>query len=227
MRIHLLPADAPPDVRLWFVDIDLNAPLIHAGANGLHASELARAHRFLRHQDAARFVTMRAALRRLIAAELNVDPAGLAFIADTNGRPSLSMPDAPDFNVSHSGAHGLIALSFRRRVGVDIEEALPSLDWRSLEASVLHPTDKRIIDAMPQVDASSAFFACWTAKEAVLKAHGDGIGGKAIGMQDFSVLPRNDARYAVSTEPGAFQAISLAVPQGYAAALAWSEITQP
>lgn len=214
-------------MRVWRVDIDLTATLPQAGANELNATERARAHRFLRHQDAVRFVAMRAALRRVLAAELDVDPSRLAFDVDANGRPFLSMPDAPDFNVSHSGMHGLIAVSFGRRVGVDIEEALPPFDWRALEGSVLHRDDKRAIDAMPQAEARGAFFACWTAKEAVLKAHGDGIGGNTLTMPGFSVLPREGVRYAISAEAGAFQAIAIAAPAGYAAALAWSAVTRP
>lgn len=222
MQTHLLAVDAPKDVRVWRVDIDLDAPLERANAGLLDANELARAHRFIRHEDAARFVTMRACLRRLLAAELDIEPSKLQFDIDTNGRPFLSMPHAPDFNVSHSGAHGLIAMSFERRVGVDIEEMRPSFDWHELEASVLHHADKRVIDAMPEAQRSGAFFACWTAKEALLKAHGEGIGGKALTMNSFSVLPRNGVRYAISAEAGAFEAVSLAAPEGYVAALAWS-----
>ncbi|WP_250453253.1 4'-phosphopantetheinyl transferase superfamily protein [Caballeronia sp. ATUFL_M2_KS44] len=224
--MHLLAVDAPADVRVWRVDIDLDAPLERAGAGLLDANEMARAHRFIRHEDAARFVTMRACLRRLLAAPLDIEPSQLQLDIDTNGRPLFSMPHAPDFNVSHSGAQGLIAISFERRVGVDIEEARPSFDWRELEASVLHHADKRVMDATPDARRSGAFFACWTAKEALLKAHGDGIGGKALTMTSFSVLPRDGARYAVSAEAGAFEAVSLAAPDGYAAALAWSRASR-
>jgi 4'-phosphopantetheinyl transferase len=165
---------------------------------------------------------MRATLRRLLAAEVEAEPAQLMLDADANGRPILAMRNAPDFNVSHSGALGLIAMSRERRVGVDIEEARASFDWRELEASVLHDTDKREIDAMPHTEQSRAFFACWTAKEAVLKAQGEGVGGSVLTMQRFSVLPRDGVRYVLSNEVRAFEAMSLAAPYGYAAALAWS-----
>lgn len=217
-----LPTEAPADVRVWLVQIDINAPLPEAADGILHADELERAARFLRHEDAARFATMRAALRRLLAAQLGGSPASLALVSGPNGRPTLAMPHAPDFNVAHSGAHGLIAMSFERRVGVDIEEARHSFDWRGLQSTVLHAADQRIIDALPQADQPDAFLACWTAKEAVLKAHGVGIGSQALAMHGFSVLPRDGARYALSDEAGAYRAVSLAAPRGYAAALAWS-----
>ncbi|WP_244817008.1 4'-phosphopantetheinyl transferase superfamily protein [Caballeronia sp. Lep1P3] len=220
-----LQPDAPADVHVWRVDIALDAPLDAAAGNVLQAHEMERAGRFLRHHDAVRFTTMRAALRRLLASMTHADAAHLTFDTDAHGRPKLAMRDAPDFNVSHSGAHGLIAISRARRVGVDIEEARLSFDWRGLETSVLHDADARAIDALPQGARSGAWFACWTAKEAVLKAQGEGIGGEKLAMPGFSVLPLGGARrtrFALSKEAGSFDAVPLAAPAGYAAALAWS-----
>lgn len=115
----------------------------------------------------------------------------------------------------------MIAVSRERRVGVDIEEAARAgFDWRELAAPVLSEGDRRALDALPEGVRVGAFFDCWTAKEAVLKAHGAGIGGGIIAMNAFSVLPRDGVRFAVEGKAGAFAAISLAAPAGYAAALA-------
>jgi 4'-phosphopantetheinyl transferase len=223
IRPLTLPAAAPADVRAWLIEIDFAAPLDSAQYAAMNASERARAARFMRHADAARFATMRCALRHLLAAETGRDAAALVFDAGDKGRPFLvAPPDAPDFNVSHSGAYGLIAISRERRVGVDIEEAPPSYRWRDLAPAVLADIDRREIDAMPESARSDGFFDCWTAKEAVLKAHGDGIGGGEVSLTGFSVLPRDGVRYALTRGAGAFDAISLDAPAGYAAALAWS-----
>ncbi|WP_321793178.1 4'-phosphopantetheinyl transferase family protein [Caballeronia sp. J97] len=223
IRPTLLPDNAPADVRVWLLHIDFSAPLDSAIYGVMIASERARAARFLRHADAARFAAVRCALRYLLAAETADDPARLAFDAGERGRPFLVHPDAPDFNVSHSGAYGLIALSRERRVGVDIEEARATFQWRDLAPAVLTDSELRAIEALPDDTARShAFFDCWTAKEAVLKAHGDGIGSTAIPMHGFAVLPREGARYAVTRNAGEFDAVSLTAPRDYAAALAWS-----
>ncbi|WP_250514868.1 4'-phosphopantetheinyl transferase superfamily protein [Caballeronia sp. INDeC2] len=218
-----LPAAAPADVRVWRVDIDFSAPLDSAAYAVMNASERARAARFMRHADAARFSAVRCALRHVLAAETGRDAATLALDADDRGRPFLAHADAPDFNVSHSGAYGLIAVSRARRVGVDIEEAQATFKWRELAPAVLAEMDRREIESMAEEPARNAtFFDCWTAKEAVLKAHGDGIGGATIAMDRFSVLPRDGVRYALTRDAGAFDAVSLTAPAGYAAALAWS-----
>jgi 4'-phosphopantetheinyl transferase len=218
-----LPADTPADVRVWRVQIDFSVPIDGAPYAVMNASERARAARFLRHADAARFGAVRCALRHVLAAATGGDAAGLVFDADDRGRPFLAQPDAPDFNVSHSGAYGLIAVSRARRVGIDIEEARATFQWRDLAPAVLADSDRREIDALPDESArSAAFFDCWTAKEAVLKAHGDGIGGGAIAMDRFPVLPRDGVRYALTRDAGVFEAVALHAPAGYAAALAWS-----
>ncbi|SAK97654.1 4'-phosphopantetheinyl transferase [Caballeronia fortuita] len=218
-----LPPDAPDDVRVLLLRIDFSIALDNTAYAALDTGERARAARFLRHADAARFGAVRCALRHLLAAETGNDPARLVFDAGERGRPFLVHPDAPDFNVSHSGGYGLIALSRGRRVGVDIEEARGDFHWRDLAPAVLAQTDRHAIDALPgEVARSLAFFDCWTAKEAVLKAHGDGIGSTAIPMHLFSVLPRDGVRYPVAPNAGAFDAVALTAPDGYAAALAWS-----
>jgi 4'-phosphopantetheinyl transferase len=222
IRALPLPAEAPADVRAWLIEIDFTAPLDSATYAVMNANERARATRFMRHADAARFATMRCALRHLLAAETDRDAAALVLDAGDKGRPFLAQPDAPDFNVSHSGAYGLIAISRVRRVGVDIEEAPPSYRWRELAPAVLAEGDRREIEAMPEAARSDGFFDCWTGKEAVLKAHGDGIGGGEITLTGFSVLPRAGVRYAVTRSAGAFDAIALDAPSGYRAALAWS-----
>ncbi|MFM0322495.1 4'-phosphopantetheinyl transferase family protein [Caballeronia glebae] len=223
LRPMPLPEHTPDDVRVWLLPIDFSAPLDNAAYDVMNAGERARAARFLRHADAARFGAVRCALRYLLAVETGDDPARLVLEAGEQGRPFLAHPDAPDFNVSHSGDYGLIAVSRKRRVGVDIEEARADFHWRDLAPAVLADTDRREIEAMPDEAARNrAFFDCWTAKEAVLKAHGVGIGGTNLAMHRFSVLPREGVRYALRRDAGAFDAVSLIAPEAYAAALAWS-----
>jgi 4'-phosphopantetheinyl transferase len=215
-----LPSHAPDDVRVWLVEIDFSAPLDCAVLN---EAEIARARRYLRPVDATRFAAVRAALRRVLAAEADEDAASLIIETDANGRPALALNNAPDFNVSHSGAFGAIALSGKRAVGIDIEEARATLDWRGLTSVVFADADTRAIEALHEHAQRNAFFDCWTAKEAVLKAHGTGMGAGAIRMDAFSVLPRDGAQYALSKEAGAYEVAALNSPANYAAALSWSQ----
>lgn len=133
----------------------------------------------------------------------------------------------PDFNVSHSGAHALIAWSETVRVGVDIETISPGLDWQALGRSVFAPADRAAVHALPSAERLSAFYRVWTAKEALLKALGVGIAG---GLTAFSVLdqaqpgqlvPRVVDPASPAAGVAAYVAAWLEAPAGYAACLAW------
>lgn len=217
-----LHRDVPDDVYMWLVEIDVTASLMEAAAGVLNAQELARASRYRHPADAARFATVRAALRHVLSLTLDADPAGLVLETDANGRPFLAMPHAPDINVSHSGAYGLIALSASRRVGVDIEETRSSLDWLELQSAVFADADRRALDALPELARSASFFACWSGKESVLKARGEGLVSAQFGLTSFSVLPCLEGRFAVSSAAGDIRAAALDAPAGYVAAVAWS-----
>ncbi|MGV5640089.1 4'-phosphopantetheinyl transferase family protein, partial [Burkholderia pseudomallei] len=141
-----------------------------------------------------------------------------------------------DFNVSHSGAHALIAWSRAARVGVDIEARRAGVDWSSLGRAVFAPADAAAIDALPVDERESACYRVWAAKEALLKALGTGIGG---GLTAFSVLAGGapsgegfaptigiDEPTSPASGVAAFDAAWLDAPTGYAACVAWRRVEQ-
>ena len=159
----------PADVELWRVELSVDADT--AGAcRYLAASEIERMTRYAQHADRVRFAVARSVLRGILGAHLGCDPAQLQFEVGKYGRPSLVAHPGLSFNVSHSGERVLIALSALRTVGVDIESIDPALDWRALLDLVCAPEEARRIGTV------RAFYRCWTAKEALLKATGAGIG---------------------------------------------------
>ncbi len=85
------------------------------------------------------------------------------------GRPYL--PGPIDFNISHSGAYVLCALSRHCRVGIDIEKVqplhLPDFREQMTEAEWTAVTTSQ--------NPLRAFFYYWTQKEAAIKAHGHGL----------------------------------------------------
>ncbi|ETR72055.1 MAG: 4'-phosphopantetheinyl transferase [Candidatus Magnetoglobus multicellularis str. Araruama] len=82
------------------------------------------------------------------------------------------MPE-PDNDVYWSVSHKpkyVCGVASNRKIGIDIEEIRPQ--QKSMYAYVASDDEWRIIDDAP---SKRAFFRCWTAKEAVLKAVGTGI----------------------------------------------------
>jgi phosphopantetheinyl transferase len=144
----------------------------------LAPDERARADRFRFETDRASYVTTRAALRRCLGAAIGVFPADVELVLGAHQRPALHPRHGAtlDFNVSHSGDHAAIALSPTGRVGVDIETHGRVHDLRALIPTVMADGERGWIDAAESDTAfGNAFYACWTRKEAVLKAIGTGL----------------------------------------------------
>ncbi|KQW93465.1 hypothetical protein ASC94_12575 [Massilia sp. Root418] len=215
MRRVQLPEGVPGGTEVYRLDYRLDAPPGAADWQVLSASEQARALRFRRAEDRCRAVRTRACLRRLLAQRLDCSPAELLFELNANGKPSAPASGI-EFNVSHSGGLGLIALS-ERPVGVDIErqEADP-VRLQGLEELVYTPAERR-------APLEGGVLAHWVAKEAALKALGVGLSEplKALSVS----LPCAPAapQYQLTHERSDWRPLALwplDVERGYRAALA-------
>jgi 4'-phosphopantetheinyl transferase len=219
-----LSHQGPPDISLWRVDLAFHVSLDDDAFASLSEDELARARKFLRHEDTLRFATLRAALRGQLAQRLGIAPHAVRFTHDADRRPRLADSNLVDFNVSHAGSHGLIAMSPARRVGVDIEHRRAQFDWRSVAPLTLDPAEKTWIEGLDSTQQSVAFYDAWVAKEALVKTTGVGI---IEGLQHLTVLPRDASRVTLRNRiPDDMRSVSahwLAAPDSYAACLAWSE----
>ncbi|MEX3968446.1 4'-phosphopantetheinyl transferase superfamily protein [Paraburkholderia sp. EG286B] len=228
------PRASAADIEIFCVTFDFRVTLDCPAFAPLSDDERAKVARFRRHDDALRYAMTRVALRQLLAERTDLKASELRFERDTGGRPRLhkSMQSGPggqlDFNVSHSEQYALIAIGRQRRVGVDIEFARKDMNWRKLTSAVFAPRDEAHVTALPMHKRADAFYDVWTAKEAMLKALGAGIGG---GMTWFSVLGdrQHEPRIVVSEESvrdrdviANLDAVWLRALSGYAACVAWS-----
>lgn len=174
------------DVRLWLVDLD-TADDLGADRALLSSDEAARAERFVFERHRARFIVGRAALRRLLAEATGQPADSLVFSYGPTGKPALPGAVAPWFNVSHSDRLGLVAITTRGPIGVDIERKRQIDDVLRLARTAFSENELRALEAVEPSDRHAAFFAGWTRKEAYIKARGDGIG--SLGAFDVSLRP--------------------------------------
>lgn len=212
-----LPASIDPAVEVWRLDLDPTRPVDAAAWGDLDEAERARALALRMPADRLRYVATRSALRRLLGQRLDCPGAGLRFEAGVHGKPLLAGRADVAFSVSHAGAHALIALGGTAALGVDIEEAVPDAPEAGVLARVLSGSEHAWVQADP-----AAFYAIWTAKEALLKAHGTGV---LLAPQRLCVAPgAHDALHLVEAPPEIAAATPriwrLHAPPGYAAALA-------
>jgi len=137
------------------------------------AGEQERAARFHRHLDAVRHLVGRALARALLARELGVARLSGEFVGNPWGKPGL--PDCGiEFSISHSGDAVWVALCRGVAVGIDVESRDAVADPHAL-AEVFHPSERAALLALPAAEAQDAFLRCWTRKEAVVKALGEGL----------------------------------------------------
>jgi 4'-phosphopantetheinyl transferase len=175
----------------------------------LTAAEFARAQRFAFDRDRSAFATARAALRRILGAELGVAPAAIELEAERAGR--LRFRDVAlrnlDFNVTHSGALAAIALARGRRVGIDVESHAHRAGTADLVPTIMGPREQAMFRTLHGEAFTSAFFDCWTRKEAIVKATGIGISYPVAtldipmldGIQDLELPVAESAMWRVVT----------------------------
>ena len=144
----------------------------------LDEEEQARWRRFLYDGPRRRFALCRAALRAVLCEQFGCLNSQLAFAASDHGKPYAVWKGAAvpvSFNVSHSGAHGLIALAAAGRLGVDVEERRKPRHLNLLISSVMGPDEQAELALARGCRKVRLFFNFWTLKEALIKAIGLGL----------------------------------------------------
>ena len=139
--------------------------------------------RFWHEHSKREFSLCRAALRAILCQQLDCSNQQLAFQSGEYGKPFalLNGSSVPiEFNVSHSGRHGLIAWSPRERVGVDVEEWDTPRNIEDTLQTVFTSLERDELARSRGKRKRKLFFNLWVMKEALVKALGLGM------AQDFS-----------------------------------------
>ena len=152
----------------------------------LSADEVARAERFLRDRDRARFIVARATLRRILGACLGVAPAAVRFVYGPYGKPALApeYASALQFSLAHSGDWALYAVARGRRVGVDVEGLSGARDELAIARRFFAADEIERLTALEGAARRQAFVTLWTVKEAYAKALG---GPLVVGLRGATV----------------------------------------
>ncbi|WP_299536188.1 4'-phosphopantetheinyl transferase superfamily protein [uncultured Streptomyces sp.] len=211
------PAAPGPVPRLWLVGA---AAFPAHGPTVLDAAERRRADAFRRPADRAVYVAAHQALRQVLGAHLDTDPAAVEMTrlpcpgcGAPHGRPAVAGPagDRLHFSLSHTHGLALIAVA-DAPVGADIEQ-LPDPELIEDVAAVLHPTEREELARAGAGSRPAAFARCWTRKEAYVKTTGEGLSGPSVAGVYLGCGPHPAA-------PPGWTVADVEVPAGYAAACA-------
>jgi 4'-phosphopantetheinyl transferase len=165
-------------VEVWRVRLAADADVVEALGALLSTDERERAGRFHLPAHRNRYIMTRGVLRVLLGRYARREPREVRFSYGPLGKPSLvSEADtaALHFNVSHSHDRALCAFASGDPLGVDIERIRANADCRAIAARFFAPSEQVAIGSFDEPDRVGAFFACWTRKEAMLKALGLGV----------------------------------------------------
>jgi 4'-phosphopantetheinyl transferase len=155
-----------------------------------------RASRFRFEQHRNRYIVGRATLRQILGAYLNNPPEKFDFEYGNHGKPTLASRNGAqtlEFNLAHSDALALIAVSQAGPVGVDVEQVRPLKDADELVKRFFSPRENSAFQKLSSEQKPQAFFNLWTRKEAWLKATGDGI-AHHLNRVEVSFLPGEPAQ---------------------------------
>jgi len=170
------------EAQIWLAELDQDAATLARLTALLDPAERQRAARFHFDRDRDRFIAARGFLRELLGRELEIDPAKITFAQSANGKPRLApgcqTPQDLRFNVSHSSALALYALTARREVGVDVERIKELPDMEGIgRLTFTSEEQKQLAAALPE-GRTELFFRLWTRHEAIVKCTGEGIAGE-------------------------------------------------
>ncbi len=127
----------------------------------LSAEERERAAKFHFERDRVRWIGARSALRSILSQYVKMAPVDLRFTYGVHGKPALEQA-AIHFNISHSNALAMIAVTYTAPVGIDIERIRADVDIAKLLLRI----------GESAAGTTAELFQTWARREAKTKAVG-------------------------------------------------------
>ncbi len=167
----------------------------------LSEEERTRAARFYFERDRHRWILAHGTLRMLLARYLQLEPQHVLFISNEYGKPTLAPAHKTklQFNLTHSRDIALYAVAWERAVGVDVEYMKDDIEYDELAKVSFSPQEQAVLRSLVGEAKQTAFFNCWTRKEAYIKARGMGL-SLPLDLFDVSLLPGEAAALLASRE---------------------------
>jgi 4'-phosphopantetheinyl transferase len=167
-------------VHVWHADVARVPPLV---LELLPADELRRAEAIVDPRRRALWARARGLLRSLLGEYLDEDPRALRFEYGPHGKPAIEMRrprtrgtrPALAFNLAHSRALAVYALSRAGDVGVDVESCSRPVDGRAIARLAQREGDAATLRPIDTAARAAEFRRIWVRHEAALKLRGDGI----------------------------------------------------
>jgi 4'-phosphopantetheinyl transferase len=181
MRAREPPATAPGKaaVEVWWCDAtELDRAEIETLAQMLPADQRYAAARLGNDDLRRRYIVARTMMLDTLGSCADPQERRLVLARGPHGKPYIAGPSALRhlrFNLADSGPMAVVAISAGWEVGIDIERIRPDIDIAGPAGMCFTERELSALAQIPRADRATAFFSCWTRKEALLKAQGTGL----------------------------------------------------
>ena len=199
---HTRTADKPGTrtVHVWTAPLEGPPAFLGRLAASLSEHERERAGRFRFVRDARRFSAARGWLRAVLGAELGVPP-GAVRLSEDGAKPRLVDESGLHFNVAHADDLVVIAVS-SSPVGVDVEPVEPTTLDPGPVGVACTTAEAEALGRLAVEDQALALLRLWTAKEAYLKATGEGLSVPPSSVEVGLSRPEEGTPVQVAGDPG-------------------------
>ena len=213
-------------IDIWQTHLDISPEEEKIYWAILNDEERERSNRFVKAEDQTRFLAGRGKLRSILAHYLNVAPQNIKFTYLPQGKPILASchQTCLQFNVSHSHNLALYAIS-EQAVGIDLEIIRPLPSVLSLAQRFFTPKEVAYITALPPHQQTVTFLKFWTAKEAYLKATGEGL--KGLQNIELTVSATDSNQFDIVSNQEKIKLYSFTPQPDYIATVASFGVTRP
>jgi 4'-phosphopantetheinyl transferase len=218
---------AARDIDVWAVQVSaLDVVVEHCFAT-LSPDERVRASRYRFEDHRRSYILSRGVLRALVGCYVSVPAGKVRFSYGERGKPHLfGVPTDIRFNSSHSADVALYAMTRHCDLGVDIEKIRLLEDMHQIADRFFCPEEAQELLGLPRAEQESAFFNCWTRKEAYIKAVGNGFSMPLNGFR-VTIKPGDPVEFVHlgNDRQGASEWTlqNIAIAPGYAAAVAYHD----
>ena len=210
-------------VDIWLCDLKQLSSDINNFYSILSEDERERTDKLKVEDKKQQYIITRGALRQRLGLLTKIDPQDFIFDYLEHGKPVLANnPQFADmtFNVSHSHDLALIAITQEQNIGIDIEKINRELKHDELVSRFFSKVEQTEFQTIPEANRAKAFCACWSRKEAFIKAIGDGV---SYGLDTFDVTvdPENQTPEINLHKPSedTWSALNLPINDEYMACL--------
>lgn len=144
------------------------------------------------------------AVRAALSDHLVCQATEIIIEHDALGAPFLSSDPDMHLSISRTAGWSAFALSHEAAIGIDIER-VRAINWHQMVSMVCAPSESILLSQLEDGAALLPFYRIWTAKEAIMKAAGQGfrMGAPRIDLPE-SFIMGETAHAEVQTADHAF-----------------------